>query len=179
MKKIEALIGPQSISQIRDLLEDRHISNFLFSNVTAKSGGGPRQHVYRGATYEVEFNDCVKLEAVVEDDRATDIAHAILRAAGGSRASCEAQVLIAPVNEIMFQPDEVGNDAWATGGQRAEAVLSASTSIINPSDRQRRWRPAFNLLAKMRRFLAPSASANPANESSFSARRTTVHSNSA
>ena len=47
MKKIEALVGPQSISQIRDLLEDRHISNFFFLNVTAKSGGGPRRHVYR------------------------------------------------------------------------------------------------------------------------------------
>jgi nitrogen regulatory protein P-II 1 len=102
MQKIEAIISSEAISQIRDLLEDRHISNFTFSNVTAKSTNGARQRVYRGVAYEVEFDAGVKLEAVVQDDQATDTAYAILKAAGDPGLSCKPRVLLAPISQLLF-----------------------------------------------------------------------------
>ena len=102
MQKIEAIISSEAISQIQALLENRHISNFMFSNVTAKSTNGAHHRVYRGVAYEVEFDAGVKLEAVVQDDQAMDTAQAILKAGGGPPLSFKPQVLLTPISQLLF-----------------------------------------------------------------------------
>jgi nitrogen regulatory protein P-II 1 len=110
MKKIEALISPESIARVQELMEERHISNFMFSNVIAKPTHCARQQLYRGHAYAVEFDAEVKLEAVVQDDQATDTARAILKAAAGPQPSCKPRVLLTPVSQVMFPLDEISPD---------------------------------------------------------------------
>ena len=144
MKKIEALISPEFISPVRDLLEERHISNFLFSNVIARSTAGVRQQVYRGHAYDVDFEAEVKLEAVVQDDQATDTAYAILKAAAGPGVSCKPRVLLAPVNQVIVQLEEAGVEPSPPVGRLKHSVEAApppGKPLVNPVDRPAHFVP--------------------------------------
>jgi nitrogen regulatory protein PII len=177
MKKLEALISPESMPQVRNVLESRHISNFIFSNVIARSTNGAHQCVYRGHAYELEFDAEVKLETVVQDDQATETAYAILKAAGGSEVSFKPRILLAPVNQVIFQPDEASfdSDPPTTGlKQPVKMPAMAGERIANPARRSRAWRPAFGALAKILRFQTESSRANRSSEPLPSAARIAV-----
>ncbi|HKD67383.1 MAG TPA: hypothetical protein VKB84_11120 [Candidatus Binataceae bacterium] len=85
----------------------------MFLNVVAKNATGVHQYVYRGHAYDSEFDPEVKLEALVQDEEANDTAFAILKAAGGTKSSVKAQVVLSPVNQVIF--DAVGAAADPKG----------------------------------------------------------------
>jgi nitrogen regulatory protein PII len=177
MKKLEALISPESMPQVRNVLESRHISNFMFSNVIARSTNGAHQCVYRGHAYELEFDAEVKLETVVQDDQATETAYAILKAAGGSDVSCKPRILLAPVNQVIFQPDEASFDSEppTTGlKQPVKKPAMASERISSPASGSRISRPAFGVLMKMLRFQTGPSPENRSSEPLSSAARIAV-----
>ena len=146
---------------MRELLENQHISNFLFTSVVAKTGHCGRQHVYRGHAYSVDFDSEVKVEAVVQDDEALATAYALLKAAGGPAASCKPRVVLTPVNQVILELDEVNceSDAPTVGSKRCvETPVPVGEEITSPAADLPIGRPALSALTKMRNLLTGCAS---------------------
>jgi nitrogen regulatory protein P-II 1 len=77
MKKIEALIKPFKLDEVKDALNDIGIQGMTMSDV--KGFGRQKGHVelYRGAEYDVSFIPKVKLEVVVADEQLEKVLNAI------------------------------------------------------------------------------------------------------
>src|SRR5471030_1516671 len=81
MKKIEAIIKPFKLDEVREALSDLGISGMTVTEV--KGFGRQKGHteLYRGAEYVVDFLPKVKLDLVVSDDRVDIAIEAIIKAA--------------------------------------------------------------------------------------------------
>jgi nitrogen regulatory protein PII len=129
MKKLEALIGPDALDRVVEMLEQRNISNLIISDVAAKDLRGAHIQTYRGHAYAVDTNPEVKVEAVVPDNLASATAYAILNSARGPGRSCRARVLVAPVNEVIF---ELADDS--TAPNHSDHCLAQNLAVsLNPS----------------------------------------------
>ena len=81
MKKIEAIIKPFKLDEVKDSLNDLGIKGMTVTEV--KGFGRQKGHTetYRGAEYTVDFVPKVKIEIVISDDLVTKAIHAISNAA--------------------------------------------------------------------------------------------------
>ncbi len=81
MKKIEAIIKPHKLEDVKDALNAMGVAGLTAYEV--KGFGRQKGHteVYRGAEYTVDFRPKVKIEVIVDDDQAEAIEHAIIMAA--------------------------------------------------------------------------------------------------
>jgi nitrogen regulatory protein P-II 1 len=81
MKKIEAIIKPHKLDEVKAALAEVGVAGMTVSEV--KGFGRQKGHVerYRGAEYEVQFNAKIKLEIVVNDALASKAVSAIENAA--------------------------------------------------------------------------------------------------
>ncbi len=130
MKKLEALIGPDAINRVIEMLEQQNISNLIITDVAAKDLRGAHIQTYRGHAYAVDTNPEVKVEAVVPDNLASATAYAILNAARGPGGFCPARVLVAPVTEVIYGLVDDGASALNCSDHRLPQNAEAS---LNPS----------------------------------------------
>ena len=82
MKKIEAIIKPFKLDEVKDALHEVGIQGITVTE--AKGFGRQKGHteLYRGAEYVVDFLPKVKLEVAVTDGQAEQVVEAIVKAAG-------------------------------------------------------------------------------------------------
>ena len=85
MKKIEAIIKPFKLDEVKEALHEVGVSGITVTE--AKGFGRQKGHteLYRGAEYVVDFLPKVKLEVVVQDDQAERVVEAIAAAAQTAR----------------------------------------------------------------------------------------------
>ena len=85
MKKIEAIIKPFKLDEVKEALQDVGLQGITV--LEAKGFGRQKGHteLYRGAEYVVDFLPKVKIELVVDDDMAERAIDAILQAAHTGR----------------------------------------------------------------------------------------------
>ncbi len=111
MKKIEAIIKPFKLDDVKEALAKEGIQGMTISEV--KGFGRQRGHMelYRGAEYIVEFLPKVKIEILVEDEKALAVADTILAAARTGRIG-DGKIFIMSVDEaIRIRTGERGSDA--------------------------------------------------------------------
>ncbi len=111
MKKIEAVIKPFKLDEVKEALHDAGVSGITV--VEAKGFGRQKGHteLYRGAEYVVDFLPKVKLEIVVEDDQAGRVVEAIAAAAKTGRIG-DGKIFVSHVEEaIRIRTGERGSDA--------------------------------------------------------------------
>lgn len=111
MKKIEAIIKPFKLDEVKDALSKVGIHGMTISEV--KGFGRQKGHteLYRGAEYVVDFLPKVKIEILVEDDKVTAVTDAILTTARTGRIG-DGKIFILPVDEaIRIRTGERGADA--------------------------------------------------------------------
>lgn len=111
MKKIEAIIKPFKLDEVKDALSKAGIQGMTVSEV--KGFGRQKGHteLYRGAEYIVDFLPKVKIEVLVEDDQAAGVADAIITAARTGRIG-DGKIFITSVEEILrIRTGERGADA--------------------------------------------------------------------
>jgi nitrogen regulatory protein P-II 1 len=81
MKKIEAIIQPYKLDEVRDVLKILGIDGITISEVRGHGRQKGHKEVYRGMEYEIDLLPKIKLETVVADARLDEIAQAIAAAA--------------------------------------------------------------------------------------------------
>ncbi len=111
MKKIEAVIQPFKLDEVKEALTAEGVLGMTISEV--KGFGRQKGHAetYRGAEYVVEFLPKVKLEVVASDDQATRLVEAILKAARTDRIG-GGKVWVMPIDEVIrIRTAEHGSDA--------------------------------------------------------------------
>jgi nitrogen regulatory protein P-II 1 len=81
MKKIEAIIQPYKLDEVRDVLKNLGIDGITISEVRGHGRQKGHKEVYRGMEYEIDLLPKIKLETVVVDSRLDEIVQAVAAAA--------------------------------------------------------------------------------------------------
>ncbi len=111
VKKIEAIIKPFKLDEVKEALHDVGVSGITVTE--AKGFGRQKGHteLYRGAEYVVDFLPKVKLEVVVEDGLAERVVEAIALAARTGRIG-DGKIFVSGVEEALrIRTGERGADA--------------------------------------------------------------------
>ena len=111
MKKIEAIIKPFKLDDVREALTEQGITGMTVSEV--KGFGRQRGHteVYRGAEYAVDFLPKVKIEVVLPDDQIERTVEAIIEAARSGKIG-DGKIFVLPVEEVIrIRTGETGETA--------------------------------------------------------------------
>ena len=111
MKKIEAIIKPFKLDEVKDALGEVGLAGMTVTEV--KGFGRQKGHteVYRGSEYTVDFLPKIKLEIVVDDAQLEEATKAIIGAAKTGKIG-DGKVFILPVEEaIRIRTDETGAEA--------------------------------------------------------------------
>jgi nitrogen regulatory protein P-II 1 len=111
VKKIEAIIKPFKVDDVKDALHEVGVSGITMSE--AKGFGRQKGHteLYRGAEYVVDFVPKVKLEVVVEDNMVERAVEAIVNAAHTGRIG-DGKIFVSPIEEaVRIRTGERGSDA--------------------------------------------------------------------
>ncbi len=111
MKKIEAIIKPFKLEEVKDALGDVGIEGMTVTEV--KGFGRQRGHteIYRGSEYTVDFLPKIKIELVVSDARLDSAVGAILKSARTGKIG-DGKIFVTGINEaIRIRTDEKGEEA--------------------------------------------------------------------
>ena len=111
MKKIEAIIKPFKLDDVKEALHDVGVSGITVTE--AKGFGRQKGHteLYRGAEYVVDFLPKVKLEVVVDDALAPRVVEAIAAAAQTGRIG-DGKIFVSNVEEVIrIRTGETGESA--------------------------------------------------------------------
>jgi len=100
MKKIEAIIKPFKLDEVKEALHDVGIQGITV--VEAKGFGRQKGHteLYRGAEYVVDFLPKVKIEVVIEDKLSQRVVDAIQKAAKTGRIG-DGKIFISTVDDVI------------------------------------------------------------------------------
>jgi len=111
MKKVEAIIKPFKLEEVKDALADLGIEGMTVSEV--KGFGRQKGHteIYRGSEYTVDFLPKIKIEVVLADSALEAALAAIVKAAKTGKIG-DGKVFVSPVEEaIRIRTDETGEKA--------------------------------------------------------------------
>lgn len=111
MKKIEAIIKPFKLEEVKDALSEVGVEGMTVTE--AKGFGRQKGHteIYRGSEYTVDFLPKIKLEIVVSDAVADAAVAAIVKAAKTGKIG-DGKVFISPVSEaVRIRTEEKGEAA--------------------------------------------------------------------
>lgn len=111
MKKIEAVIKPFRLDEVKDKLTSVGISGMTISEV--KGFGRQKGHteLYRGAEYTVDFLPKVKVEVLVPDDLAEKAIEAIMESAQTGKIG-DGKIFVSSVEEVIrIRTKERGDEA--------------------------------------------------------------------
>ncbi len=111
MKKIEAIVKPFKLDEVKNALTKIGVQGMTISEV--KGFGRQKGHteVYRGAEYTIDFVPKAKIELIVTDDLATQAIETIERAAKTGKIG-DGKIFISTVEEVIrIRTGERGRDA--------------------------------------------------------------------
>ncbi len=111
MKKIEAIIKPFKLDEVKEALQDVGVQGL--SVIEVKGFGRQKGHteLYRGAEYVVDFLPKVKIEVVLDDDQVETAIEAILGAARTNKIG-DGKIFVSPIEQaIRIRTGESGSDA--------------------------------------------------------------------
>ncbi len=111
MKKIEAIIKPFKLEDVKEALAGLGIEGMTVSEV--KGFGRQKGHteIYRGSEYTVDFLPKIKIEVVLADNMVVAAAEAIVKAAKTGKIG-DGKVFVSPIeNAIRIRTDERGEQA--------------------------------------------------------------------
>jgi nitrogen regulatory protein P-II 1 len=100
MKKIEAIIKPFKLEDVKEALHEIGIEGMTVTEV--KGFGRQKGHteIYRGSEYTVDFLPKIKIEVVTSDERVTSAVEAIVKAARTGKIG-DGKVFISPVESAV------------------------------------------------------------------------------
>ncbi|HET6334030.1 MAG TPA: P-II family nitrogen regulator [Polyangiales bacterium] len=111
MKKVEAIIKPFKLDEVKDALGEIGIQGMTVSEVKGFGRTGGKKEVYRGSAYVVDFVPKVKIELVVADSQVAQVIESIEKTAKTGRIG-DGKVFVVGVEEaVRIRTGERGEDA--------------------------------------------------------------------
>ena len=100
MKKIETIVKPFKLDDLKDALHDLNVQGMTVSEV--KGFGRQKGHteIYRGAEYMVDFIPKIKVEIVIEAERVNEVVEAIIKAVRTGKIG-DGKIFVLPIEQIV------------------------------------------------------------------------------
>lgn len=100
MKKIEAIIKPFKLDDVKEALGAIGVEGLTVTEVKGFGRQNGHTELYRGAEYVVDFLPKIKLEIVIEDDQAQPVIDAIIGAANTGKIG-DGKIFVLPLEEAV------------------------------------------------------------------------------
>lgn len=111
MKKIEAIIKPHKLDDVKEAINALGVQGMTVSDVRGYGRQKGHTEIYRGSEYTVDFVPKVKLEIVVDDDAADKVESAILEAARTEKIG-DGKIFVSDVDSaVRIRTGERGSEA--------------------------------------------------------------------
>lgn len=111
MKKIEAIIKPFKLDDVKEALNEIGIQGMTISEVKGYGRQKGHKEIYRGADYVVDFIPKVKIEIVLPAERAEEVVEVIRKAAVTDKIG-DGKIFVMPVETVVrVRTGETGADA--------------------------------------------------------------------
>ena len=111
MKKIEAIIKPHKLDDVKDRLRQIGVSGMTVYEVKGFGRTGGKTEVYRGSSYVVDFVPKARIEVVVKDSAVNEVVQAIAATAKTGKIG-DGKIFVTAVEEaIRIRTGEKGEDA--------------------------------------------------------------------
>ena len=112
MKKIEAIIKPFKLDEVKDALVEAGIEGMTVSEVKGYGRQQGHSELYRGAEYVVEFIPKVKIEIVVSSDKYADIAIKAIQENAKTGKIGDGKIFVSDISKtIRIRTDEEDEEA--------------------------------------------------------------------
>ena len=111
MKRVEAIIKPFKLDEVKEALAEVGIKGMTVTEVKGFGRTGGKKEVYRGSAYVVDFVPKMKIEVVVPDDLVHPVLEAIERSAKTGRIG-DGKIFVIPIDEaVRIRTGERGEEA--------------------------------------------------------------------
>jgi nitrogen regulatory protein PII len=111
MKKIEAIIKPFKLDDVKEALSEVGIYGMTVTEVNGYGRQKGHKEIYRGAEYVVDFVPKIKIEIVVNDERADETVETVRNAANSGKIG-DGKIFILPVEQVIrVRTGETGTEA--------------------------------------------------------------------
>jgi nitrogen regulatory protein P-II 1 len=111
MKRIEAIIRPFKLAEVKERLNEVGVRGMTVSDVRGFGRTGGRREVYRGSAYRVDFVPKARIQIVLDDDLVEPVIRAILQTARTGEIG-DGKIFISPMPEVFrVRTGESGRDA--------------------------------------------------------------------
>ena len=111
MKKIEAIIRPFKLDEVKEALMEEGVRGLTVSEVRGYGRQKGHTETYRGSEYHIEFIPKIKIEVVIEDEKEEQVIDAILRTAGTGQVG-DGKIFISNIEDaIRIRTEESGKEA--------------------------------------------------------------------
>jgi nitrogen regulatory protein P-II 1 len=111
MKKIEAIIRPFKLDEVKEALVEEGIRGLTISEIRGYGRQKGHTESYRGSEYQIEFVPKIKIEIIVDDEQVDKLVDAILRTAKTGQIG-DGKIFIYDVGEVIrIRTEESGKGA--------------------------------------------------------------------
>ena len=111
MKKIEAVIKPFKLDDVKEALYEVGVTGMTITEVKGHGRQKGHKEIYRGAEYVVDFLPKIKLEIIVDADIVEKVVEAIRNAANTGKIG-DGKIFVLPVDDVIrVRTGEHGKDA--------------------------------------------------------------------
>src|SRR5690349_936446 len=111
MKKVEAIIKPFKLEDIKSALSEVGIQGMTVTEVRGFGRQKGHTEIYRGSEYTVDFVPKVKLEIVIDDEQVEQVVGTIAKTANTGKIG-DGKIFVSPVEQaVRIRTGEKGNDA--------------------------------------------------------------------
>jgi nitrogen regulatory protein P-II 1 len=111
MKKIEAIIKPFKLDDVKHALSEIGITGMTVSEVKGHGRQKGHKEIYRGAEYQVDFLPKTKIEIIVDQSMVDSVVKKILESARTGKIG-DGKIFVMPVEEVIrVRTGETGKDA--------------------------------------------------------------------
>jgi len=111
MKKIEAIIRPFKLDEVKEALVEEGIRGLTISEIRGYGRQKGHTETYRGSEYRIEFIPKIKIEIVVEENKVDKVVDAILRTAKTGQVG-DGKIFISDISEVIrIRTEESGKEA--------------------------------------------------------------------